>query len=288
MTAGNNNLEDLPPGITQLQALKVLDVVNNDLLFLSAEVTTMTLTNLNVHTNPWHLDPANTAPQGDGPRAVDCSTRVHFCVPPLREVVLRYLLEPSANQRRLPAPSHPSSTTTTTSIASASVSAARQSTTTTLEDCFQLPLQEGALTPTDAARLVPSAVSAPRRHAFSRATTSGPKRGPVLLLLPLNQVGTGIREHDSSWRWGWGLRRRGRVQHQRRPRRKGRNGSRRALVVVRPCGTWRCLGHGRGRASARPLSCPRRSGTRGWACWQACTRWRDDGVPLLWRGCGSG
>jgi len=140
----------------------------------------MTLTNLNVHTNPWHPDPAKTAPQDAGPGAVDGSTRVHFRVPPLREVVLRYLLKPSANQRHLPALSQPSTTTTTTSTATVTASAARQSTTTTLEDCFQLPLQEGALTPTDAAllaRLAPSAVSAPRRHAFSRATTSAPGAG---------------------------------------------------------------------------------------------------------------
>ncbi|KAH9954662.1 hypothetical protein BC827DRAFT_1241677 [Russula dissimulans] len=168
----NNNLEDLPPEIAQLQALKDLDVVNNNLRFLPAEMTTMTLTNFNVHTNPWHPDPAKAAPQ-DGPRAVDGSTRVHFRVPPLREVVLRYLLTPSASQRGCP----PTPRMTTTS---STASAARQSTTTTLEDCFQLPLQEGALTPTDAAllaRLAPSAVSAPRRHAFSRATTSAPGAG---------------------------------------------------------------------------------------------------------------
>jgi len=178
MRAGNNNLENLPPEIAQLQALKDLDVVNNNLRFLPAEMTTMTLTNLNVHTNPWYPDPAKIAPQGDGPRAMDGSTRVHFRVPPLRELVLRYLLTPSANQQRPPVPSQPSSTTTST--ASVSTSAARPSTTTTLEDCFQLPLQEGALTPTDAAllaRLAPSAVSAPRRHAFSRATTSAPSAG---------------------------------------------------------------------------------------------------------------
>jgi len=174
---GNNSLEFLPPEIALLQALKDLDVVNNNLRFLPAEMTTMTLTNLNVHTNPWYPDPAHTTllPQ-DAP---DGTTRVHFRVPPLREVVLRYLLTPSANQQGLLAPTAAATTTTAPAAATSSttvVACVRQS-TTTLEESFQLPLQEGALTPSDAAllaRLAPAAVSAPRRHAFSRATTSGP------------------------------------------------------------------------------------------------------------------
>jgi Leucine-rich repeat (LRR) protein len=48
---GNNSLEYLPPEIAELYALKDLDVVNNNLRFLPAEMTTMTLTNLNVHTH---------------------------------------------------------------------------------------------------------------------------------------------------------------------------------------------------------------------------------------------
>jgi hypothetical protein len=145
-------------------------VVNNNLRFLPAEMTTMTLTNLNVHTNPWYPDPTNNAAPQDASETVDGATRVHFHVPPLREVVLRYLLTPSANQQRLLAPSPPTSPTTI-------MTTARALQPTTLEDRFQLPLQDGALTPADAAllaRLAPAAVSAPRRHAFSRATTSGP------------------------------------------------------------------------------------------------------------------
>ena len=136
----------------------------------------MTLTNLNVHTNPWYPDPTHTTslPQ-DAP---DGTTRVHFRVPPLREVVLRYLLTPSANQQRLLAPTAATTTAPAPATATPSttvVACVRQS--TTLEESFQLPLQEGALTPSDAAllaRLAPAAVSAPRRHALSRATTSGP------------------------------------------------------------------------------------------------------------------
>ena len=117
----------------------------------------MTLTNLDVHTNLWYPDPSNTAVLQYVSEPMDGVMRVHFHVPPLREVVLRYLLTPSANQQRLLAPSPPTSPVTTiTSVL------ARQP--TTLEDCFQLLLQEGALTPTDAALLAclaPAAVSAP-------------------------------------------------------------------------------------------------------------------------------
>ena len=138
----------------------------------------MTLTNLNVHTNPWYPDPAHTTPLPQD--APDGTTRVHFRVPPLREVVLRYLLTPSANQQRLLAPTAATTTAPAPAPATATpsttvVACVRQS--TTLEESFQLPLQEGALTPSDAAliaRLAPAAVSAPRRRGFSRATTSGP------------------------------------------------------------------------------------------------------------------
>ena len=134
----------------------------------------MTLTNLNVHTNPWYPDPSSTAAPQYASETVDGATHVHFRVPPLREVVLRYLLTPSANQQRLLAPSPPTSPTTM-------MTTVHSQQPTTLEDRFQLPLQEGALTPADAAllaRLAPAAVSAPRRHAFfSRATTSAPGAG---------------------------------------------------------------------------------------------------------------
>jgi hypothetical protein len=144
----------------------------------------MTLTNLNVHTNPWYPDPANASGPRDAAEIVDNATHVHFRVPPLREVVLRYLLTPAANQQRPLVPSPPTSPT----IATIATAHARQP--TMLEDRFQLPLQEGTLTPADAAliaRLAPAAVSAPRRHAFSRATTSGPGAGlfaPTTSALP--------------------------------------------------------------------------------------------------------
>ena len=163
MRVGNNSLEYIPPEIAQLHALKDLDVVNNNLRFLPAEMTTMTFTNLKVHTNPWYPGPANPAAR-DVPDTVDAATHAHFRVPPLREVILRYLLTPSStNQQRALAP-RPTA-----------MSARTLHQPTTLEDRFQLPLQDGALSPADAAlfaRVAPAAVSAPRRHGFSRATTT--------------------------------------------------------------------------------------------------------------------
>ncbi|KAH9059678.1 hypothetical protein EDB87DRAFT_1562974 [Lactarius vividus] len=161
----NNHLQSIPPEIAQLHALRDLDVVNNNLRFLPAEMTTMTFTNLKVHTNPWHTDPANPAIQ-DELRTADASTHVHFRVPPLREVILRYLLTPSSTNRQRPLAPH----LTTTSTA-----ARARHQPTTLEDRFLLPLQDGALSPADAAlfaRVAPAAVSAPRRHGFSRSTTT--------------------------------------------------------------------------------------------------------------------
>ena len=172
---GNNSIEYLPPEIAQLQALKDLDVVNNNLRFLPAEMTTMTITNLKVHTNPWYPDPADPTAR-DVPDTADAATRVHFRVPPLREMILRYLLTPSSTNRQLTLASHPATATTTTTTTSTRT----RLQPTTLEDRFQLPLQDGALSPADAAvlaRVAPAAVSAPRRHAFSRATTTSASAG---------------------------------------------------------------------------------------------------------------
>jgi hypothetical protein len=127
----------------------------------------MPFTNLKVHTNPWYPDPANPTAR-DVSAAVDAATHAHFRVPPLREMILRYLLTPSSTNQQLTLASHPAAAATMTS-------ARTRFQPTTLEDRFQLPLQDGALSPADAAllaRVAPAAVSAPRRHAFSRATTT--------------------------------------------------------------------------------------------------------------------
>lgn len=270
---GNNSLDYLPPEIVQLQALKDLDVVNNNLHFLPAEMTTMTLTNLNVHTNPWYSDPANTAPQ-DTPAPVNCATRVHFCVPPLREVVLRYLLTPSASQQRPLAPI-PTTTTTTTACA-------RQ--TTMLEDRFQLPLQEGTLTPADAAliaRLAPTAVSAPRWHAFSRATTSGPGAG----LFSASTLSKSERERSTYCSSEAGeddaTPAKPQEQQQHEQKSSGRCPSPRHNSATSVTWPWARLGP--------PFVLPAEE-RYTWVNELAGVRVGETtgGVPLLWRGCGRG
>ena len=266
---GNNSLEYLPPEIAELYALKDLDVVNNNLRFLPAEMTTMTLTNLNVHTNPWYPDPAKPATR-DMPEAMDGATRVHFRVPPLREVVLRYLLTPSTNQQRFLAPTP-------------AVTAAPAQQATTLEDRFQLPLQDGTLTPADAAlfaRLAPAAVSAPRRHAFSRSTTSGVSAGMFLpptttLLSKSEPAECSFSSRDGTTDAA------AREQHEhqkgfgRCPSPRHFSGATHATT------TWARLGP--------PFVMPAEE-RYTWAMELASVRVGETtgGVPLLWRGCGRG
>ena len=277
---GNNSLEYLPPEIALLQALKDLDVVNNNLRFLPAEMATMTLTNLNVHTNPWYPDPAHTTSlPHDAP---DGTTRVHFRVPPLREVVLRYLLTPSANQQRLVMPTATAVTTTATTCD-------RQS--TTLEESFQLPLQEGALTPSDAAllaRLAPAAVSAPRRHAFSRATTSGP--GTALFsasstTLTTKSTRRGDAEGDTA---NATMREETQRPHEQKssgrcpsPRHCGTAAAAAQVAGPGPSWPWARLGP--------PFVLPAEE-RYTWVSELAGVRVGETtgGVPLLWRGCGPG
>src|SRR5260221_13289136 len=282
--AGNNSLEFLPPEIALLQALKDLDVVNNNLRFLPAEMTTMTLTNLNVHTNPWYPDPAHTTPLPQD--APDGATRVHFRVPPLREVVLRYLLTPSANQQRLLAPT---ATTTTATVATTStVACVRQS--TTLEESFQLPLQEGALTPSDAAliaRLAPAAVSVPRRHALSRATTSAP--GAALFSASTTLTTKSTRRRGAEAETGEGnaadatMREEGQQPHEQKssgPCPSPRHCGAAAQVAGRSC-PWARLGP--------PFVLPAEE-RYTWVSELAGVRVGETtgGVPLWWRGCGRG
>jgi hypothetical protein len=237
----------------------------------------MTLTNLNVHTNPWYPDPANASGPREATEIVDSATRVHFCVPPLREVVIRYLLTPAANQQRLLAPS-PLTSPTTTMMATVH---ARQP--TMLEDRFQLPLQEGTLTPADAAliaRLAPAAVSAPRRHAFSRATTSGPGAGlfpPTTPALP-SKLERECPTHCSLT---------GMTQQQQHEQScSGRCPSPRhnyatpSVVVGQPW-PWPRLGP--------PFVMPAEE-RHTWVTELAGVRVGEStgGVPILWRGCGRG
>jgi hypothetical protein len=256
-------------------------VVNNNLRFLPAEMTTMTLTNLNVHTNPWYPDPAHTTPLPQD--APDGTTRVHFRVPPLREVVLRYLLTPSANQQRLLAPTVTATETTTSTVA-------RLRQPTTLEESFQLPLQEGALTPSDAAlfaSLAPAAVSVPRRHAFSRARTSAP--GAALFSASTTLTNKSTRRGHAEAETGEGdavdatMREERRQPHEQKssghcpsPQHCGA-----AAQIAGPSWPWARLGP--------PFVLPAEE-RYTWVSELAGVRVGETtgGVPLLWRGCGPG
>jgi hypothetical protein len=236
----------------------------------------MSLTNLNVHTNPWYPDPANPSGLRDAAQIVDNATRVYFCVPPLREVILRYLLTPAANQQRHLAPSPPTSPPTSMMT----TAHARQP--TMLEDRFQLPLQEGTLTPADTeliARLAPAAVSAPRRHAFSRATTSGPGAG---LFAPTTPALTSKSERECSAAM---TQQQQQQQHEQKSC-SGRCPSPRHTyatppVVVGQPWPWPRLGP--------PFVMPAEE-RYTWVTELAGVRVGEStgGVPILWRGCGRG
>lgn len=268
---GNNSIEYLPPEIAQLHALKDLDVVNNNLRFLPAEMTTMTFTNLKVHTNPWHPDPANPAAR-DESDTVDAATRAHFRVPPLREVILRYLLTPSSTNQQPTLAPHPTT-----------VIARTRHQPTTLEDRFLLPLQDGALSPADAAlfaRVAPAAVSAPRRHAFWRATTTSASAGMFSSAHAKAEMENGARAA-------------GAVQEQKS---SGRCPSPRHCGVApapapAPAATS-SAGSGAAMAWARlgpPFVLPAEE-RYAWVTEIAGVRVGETtgGVPLLWRGCGRG
>jgi hypothetical protein len=273
---GNNSLEFLPPEIAQLYALKDLDVVNNSLRFLPAEMTTMAFTNLKVHTNPWHPDPANPAAR-DEPDTVDAATHAHFRVPPLREVILRYLLTPSSTTQQRPLSPHPMAATMLMST-----TARTRDQPTTLEDRFQLPLQDGALSPADAAlfaRVAPAAVSAPRRHAFSRATTTSASAGMFSSAHAKAEREHGSRAADAA----------GAAQEQKS---FGRCPSPRHCDVTPAPGATSPAGSAAAMAWARlgpPFVLPAEE-RYTWVTEIAGVRVGETtgGVPLLWRGCGRG
>lgn len=235
----------------------------------------MTLTELNVHTNPWYPDPVKASGARDEAEIVDSATRVHFSVPPLREVVLRYLLTPAANQQRPLAPSPPTSPMMAT---------AHTRQPTMLEDRFQLPLQEGTLTPADAeliARLAPAAVSAPRRHAFSRATTSGPGG----LFLPTTSALPSKLDRECPTHCPLAATTQQEQQHEQKSC-SGRCPSPRhnyatPVEVVGQPWPWPRLGP--------PFVMPAEE-RYTWVTELASMRVGDStgGVPILWRGCGRG
>ena len=89
---GNNKLTNLPPEIRYLSSLHTLNVAYNQLRYLPSEMLEMSLTNLNVHPNPFlESDTALLQPTHLLPRVI-----------PLVEVCLRKLLSPTSVHRGEP------------------------------------------------------------------------------------------------------------------------------------------------------------------------------------------
>ena len=89
--AGGNMLTEIPPIICKLRKLQELQISNNRLRYLPAEIMKLKLTKLSVHPNPFMENPHKA--ESDG-RWCDPTRRL-FDVTPLSEVCLRVLLAPS-------------------------------------------------------------------------------------------------------------------------------------------------------------------------------------------------
>ena len=98
---GSNDLTSIPPQIAQLKALQELNLAQNKLRWLPAEMLNMRLIKLTVSGNPW-LSPPPLPPQRNLPTSEGAERRrpvsdtiARFVVPPLSEICLRILLAPS-------------------------------------------------------------------------------------------------------------------------------------------------------------------------------------------------
>ena len=152
--AGSNALTSVPPQIAQLTSLQELNLAQNKLRWLPAEMLSMRLTKLTVAGNPWIPPPLQddstrqpsqqASPQRQRPVSF---TTIHYTIPPLVESCLRILL----------APHHPDS----------SHSSPRP--LTVLEASYALPLTEDlSIGPSVLATLracVPAAVARPATAA---------------------------------------------------------------------------------------------------------------------------
>ena len=93
---GNNALTYIPPQIAQLRALRELNVANNRITILPAELTALRLDKLSVTPNPLLPVPSPAEAKRLRTRTVGPTTRILGRVPPLSELILRYLISPSA------------------------------------------------------------------------------------------------------------------------------------------------------------------------------------------------
>jgi len=90
-TTGGNSITELPPQISQLQNLRELNVANNKLTYLPAEILKLRLTSLAVEPNPFVQPPDFSSASG---RAVSATKRMEMPMP-LTELALRALLSPA-------------------------------------------------------------------------------------------------------------------------------------------------------------------------------------------------
>lgn len=101
-TSGANSLTYIPPEIAQLVNLRELNLGNNQIKFLPAEMLKMTLKQLNVNPNPFIASPIfrrsysrTDALSNNLPRIVSPATHTLPRVTPLAEICLRRLFSPS-------------------------------------------------------------------------------------------------------------------------------------------------------------------------------------------------
>lgn len=89
-------LTSLPPAIRFLKALRELNVANNQINYLPAEIQELRLRTLHLQPNPF-LRPPDTLVNLGGKRLLGPLT-CKFAVPPLTELALRCLLAPDGGQ----------------------------------------------------------------------------------------------------------------------------------------------------------------------------------------------
>ncbi|KAG8679736.1 hypothetical protein FRC08_016778, partial [Ceratobasidium sp. 394] len=89
-----NKLRELPPAISNIKSLRSLNVANNELTYLPAELTSLTLQTLLVDPNPFLTPPAPTPNETHSNSRVLGPLKIHTRIPKLSELALRVALEP--------------------------------------------------------------------------------------------------------------------------------------------------------------------------------------------------
>lgn len=95
-TPGANKITSLPPAIRFLKALRELNIANNRISFLPAELQELRLNALHLHPNPYRTPPDMIMNPGHK-RILGPLMRGQI-IPSLKEFVLRYLLDSDGTQ----------------------------------------------------------------------------------------------------------------------------------------------------------------------------------------------